>query len=431
MPPLRGLRVLDFSRVLAGPWCTMMMADMGATVIKVEKTLTGDDTRSWGPPFLDQKNGYQQEFTSHSQCLSTYFLSVNRNKKSLAVDMKTESGQNICRRLAVEWADVIVENFKVGTMDRFGLGYESLKKQSPGLIYCSITGFGPSGPLCEKPGYDAIISGMYGLMSITGPEHGDPVRVGVAITDILTGSLAQAGILAALHERNKSGLGQKIDSSLMETQLASLVNIASSSLNAPPGRPPPKRWGTAHESVVPYQAFRCKNTQDQPTEYIVAGAGNNKQFQQLCKALEVPELAADIRFSTNSDRVANRQHLIPILETIFLEKSRDEWMLLLDGKNFPFGPIRTIPESFQCEQAQHRQMVMEMNHPVVGPVKFPGLPLKFLGTLLDQQNDCTKVVSAPMLGEHTKEILTQLLEMANYEVESLERDSIVECWDNK
>jgi crotonobetainyl-CoA:carnitine CoA-transferase CaiB-like acyl-CoA transferase len=377
----------------------MMMADMGASVIKVEKTLTGDDTRSWGPPFLDQKDGYQKEFTSHSQCLSTYFLSVNRNKKSLAVDMKTEKGQNICHRLAVEWADVIVENFKVGTMDRFGLDFDSLRKQSPGLIYCSITGFGPSGPLCEKPGYDAIVSGMYGLMSITGPEHGDPVKVGVAITDVLTGTLAQAGILAALHERNKTGIGQKIDTSLMETQLVSLVNIASSSLNAPPGSPPPKRWGTAHESVVPYQAFRCKQVQDRPTEYIVAGAGNNEQFQQFCIALELPELAADTRFSTNSDRVANRQHLIPFLKAKFLEKPRDEWMLLLSGKSFPFGPIRTIPESFQCEQAQHRQMVMEMNHPVVGPVKFPGFPLKFSDVSSDQQNDVTNVSSAPMLGK--------------------------------
>ena len=415
--PLRGLRVLDLSRVLAGPWCTMLLGDAGASVIKLERTKTGDDTRSWGPPFL----GGGQE-------VSTYFLSVNRSKKSIAVDIKNEEGKEICRRLANEWADVLVENFKVGTMDRLGLDYATLSNDNPGLIYCSISGFGATGPLSSRPGYDVIVSGMYGLMSITGDEHGDPAKVGVAITDVLTGTLAHAGILAALNERNRTGIGQRVDVSLMETQLAGLLNIASSSLNAKSDAPPPKRWGTAHASIVPYQTFRCKPQENGEPQFVVVGAGNDVQFQSFCSVLGLPELATDERFLTNADRVSNRTELISILEQTFLEKSRDDWVALLDGKGFPLGPVRTVPEAFECEQAVHRGMVEELDHPVAGKIRLPRTPISYTPKDKASSHTAPKHGSPPMLGEHTEEVLMDILNIEMVDVRRLESEGVVECW---
>jgi crotonobetainyl-CoA:carnitine CoA-transferase CaiB-like acyl-CoA transferase len=411
-PPLRGLRVLDLSRVLAGPWCTMLLGDAGANVIKLERTKTGDDTRAWGPPFLGKE-----------EQLSTYYLSVNRNKKSIAVDIKHPEGRDICRRLATEWADVLVENFKVGTMARLGLDYDSISPANPGLIYCSVTGFGPSGPLSGQPGYDIVASGMYGLMSITGDERGSPVKVGVALTDILSGTLAHGGILAALHERNRTGHGQKVDVSLMETQLASLVNIASSSLNSQPNTPPPKRWGTAHESIVPYQTFRCKSPAGNKDQYIVVGAGNDEQFQKFCIVLGLAELAADTRFQTNAGRVSHRDELISKLEEKFMERSRDEWVASLEGKGFPLGPVRSVPEAFECEQAVYRGMVQELDHPVVGKVRLPRSPVSFSSV---GRGEVTH--HPPMLGEHTEEVLADILKVNASDIGRLERVGVVECW---
>lgn len=430
--PLLGLKVLDMSRVLAGPWCTMLLADHGATVLKVERPGVGDETRSWGPPFV----GFSGEGGPNKKnSLSTYFLSVNRGKKSLAVDLNNQQGLDICRQLAVDWADVIVENFKPGTMEHFGLDYESLRKQNRSIVYCSVTGFGPSGPLSDQPGYDLIISGSYGLMSITGSEE-EPAKVGVASTDILTGTLAYSGIMTALYQRQQTAEGSKVDVSLMETQLASLVNIASSALNTTDETwPRPKRWGTAHESVVPYQAFDCRKNIDgnsDERQYILVGAGNNIQFQKLCNAIGRSDLANDLRYETNADRVQHRDELVSHLKEIFLTKSRDDWVSVLKDKGFPVGPLRTVNEGFECEQARHRGMVETTKHPVVGTIRLPRTPISISSsTSTDTRSSSfssSRILPPPMLGEHTEEILTNILGFDLDDINKLEADKAIECW---
>lgn len=453
----------------------MLLGDAGATVIKIERPGTGDDTREWGPPFVGAAADVGSDGSSnpqHQRRLSTYFLSVNRGKKSVAVDIKHEAGLSIGRRLATEWADVVVENYKRGAMEQFGLGYDELAKANPRLVYCSISGFGATGPYSSMPGYDVVISGMYGLMSITGEENGRPAKVGVASTDVLTGTLAQSGILSALYARDRTGVGQKVDVSLMESQLAGLVNIASSSLNAaatvatsdgdndvstsvlPPPPPPPKRWGTAHESIVPYQAFRCKGNSgesiggfhdQQDDQYIVIGAGNDRQFAKLVEVLEVPELARDPRFVTNAARVAHRQILIPLLEERFSHKTREEWTELLGGRGFPFGPLRNVQEAFDCKQARHVGMVQEMSHPVVGTIRLPKTPITFSSSAAAQHgptmesynngDDGTSVAGdesnclpPPMLGQHTAEVLRDVLHMDSRTIQVLEADRVIACW---
>jgi len=424
--PLRGLKVLDMSRVLAGPWCTMMLADHGAAVIKVERPKVGDETRSWGPPFVygDDKNR-----------LSTYFLSVNRGKRSLAVDLKKKDGLDIIHRLAVDWADVIVENFKPGTMEKLGLDYESLSRKNRGLVYCSVTGFGPSGPLSDQPGYDVIVSGSYGLMSITGSED-EPAKTGVALTDVLTGTHAFGGIMTSLYQREQTGEGRRVDVSLMESSLSSLVNIASSTLNSPHDWPPPKRWGTAHESIVPYQAFECKTTTNRDGEderqHILVGAGNDLQFQKLCGVLGRPDLANDRRFETNADRVDNRDELLRDLKDIFWSKTRDEWVDILNNNGFPVGPLRTVQEAFDCEQAKHRGMVETLDHPVIGQIRLPRTPITFSSTGATSSSSTpsssSSVLPPPMLGEHTEEVLTDILGFDHDDVRRLEKDDTIECW---
>jgi succinate--hydroxymethylglutarate CoA-transferase len=402
----------------------MLLADAGASVIKLERTGKGDDTRSWGPPFVGDS----------ANPVSTYFLSVNRRKKSIAVDLKHKDGLDICRRLATEWADVFVENFKGGTTEKLGLDYAKLSKDNPSLVYCSISGFGQTGPFADRPGYDVVVSGMYGLMSITGDEKGDPAKVGVASTDILTGTLAQSGILSALYERERTGLGRKVEVSLMETQLAGLVNIASNVLNGPEGTPEPKRWGSAHESIVPYQAFRCKPNNGK-SEYVMVGAGNDPQFEKLCQVLGMSELSSDSRFRLNSDRVANRSALLPLLEERFVTKSRDEWVHLLEGKGFPLGPLRTVSEAFACEQVAARDIIEEMDHPVAGKIRLPRSPINFSSTSSSETVDSNDTEEAkiqrtppPMLGEHTEETLSKLLAMNTMDIEKLEQMGVVECW---
>ena len=418
--------MLDMSRVLAGPWCTMMLADHGATVIKVERPKVGDETRSWGPPFV-----YGDEAKNR---LSTYFLSVNRGKRSLAVDLKKKDGLDLVHQLAVDWADVIVENFKPGTMEKLGLDFKSLSAQNRGLVYCSVTGFGPSGPFSQKPGYDVIVSGSYGLMSVTGSDD-EPAKTGVALTDVLTGTHAFGGIMTSLYQREQTGEGQRVDVSLMESCLSSLVNIASSTLNSPDDWPPPKRWGTAHESIVPYQAFECKTIINKDgkdeRQHILVGAGNDRQFQKLCCVLGRSDLANDTRFETNADRVNNRDELLQNLKDIFFSKTRDEWIKILNNNGFPVGPLRTVHEAFDCEQAKHRGMVETMDHPVIGQIRLPRTPISFSSTAATSSSSIPPSLSMlppPMLGEHTAEVLTDILGFDHDDVHRLEKDNTIECW---
>jgi crotonobetainyl-CoA:carnitine CoA-transferase CaiB-like acyl-CoA transferase len=325
-------------------------------------------------------------------------------------------------------------------MEKFGLAYEDLVVKNTRLVYCSISGFGPEGPLSHCPGYDVIVSGMYGLMSITGDEEGRPAKVGVASTDVLTGTLAQSGILSALYARERNGVGQKVDVSLMESQLAGLVNIASSSLNSTTksAAPPPKRWGTAHESIVPYQAFQCKSCNDDvgtESQYILVGAGNDSQFTKLCTILNIPQVATDPRFISNAARVDNRKYLVSLLQSVFLSKTHDEWFELLNGKGFPVGPLRNVQEAFQCAQAQHLGMVQEMDHPVVGKIRLPRSPIRFSSPSfiveacdIMKDGDEARILPPPMLGEHTMEVLHETLKMDHQSIRRLEKDKVIECW---
>ena len=294
---LHNIRVLDLSRVLAGPYCTQMLGDLGAEIIKIEKPGAGDDTRLWGPPFLKDKDG-------NDTTESAYYLSINRNKKSVAVDIKTEAGQKIIHQL-LEQSDILIENFKVGGLKQYGLGYEQLKTKYPKLIYCSITGFGQTGPMAEEPGYDLMAQAMAGLMAVTGEPDGAPMKVGVALSDIITGLNATIGILAALHHREQTGEGQRIDVALTDCTLASLTNLAQYFLTS--GKPAP-RLGNAHSTIVPYQAIQVKDG------YIVVAVGNNEQFARFCAMIEKPEWVTDDRFAKNKNRVLNRATLIPMIE---------------------------------------------------------------------------------------------------------------------
>ncbi|KAL7520512.1 hypothetical protein ACHAWX_005233 [Stephanocyclus meneghinianus] len=355
--------------------------------------------------------------------LSTYYLAVNRNKRSFALDLSHEKGRDIARSLAKNWADVVVENFKPGTMKRMGLDYDDLKDDNPGLVYCSISGYGPTGPWSELPGYDVVIAGTHGLMSITGSPDA-PAKVGVAMTDIVTGTLAQGAILAALYDRqvHPEKAGQRVDLSLMESQLACLSTAASGALNAVAGTPPPGRRGTAHENIAPYQAFKCKDG-----EYFVIGTGNDKQFLKLCETLGKPELATDKRFLTNACRVAARDELVALLEDAFAAKNRDEWWELFRGHGFPCGPVRNVKEAFECDQAKYRKMALEIDHSVAGHVIVPAHPAKYSRSPI-ADGSFAPLLPPPMLGEHTEETLINLLGMTSDEVDKLEDEGIVSCW---
>ncbi|MGB5049487.1 MAG: CoA transferase, partial [Caldilineaceae bacterium] len=335
---LADLMVLDLSRVLAGPYGTMVLGDFGAEVIKVEQPDRGDDTRHWGPPF-----------SPHGQ--SAYFLSVNRNKRSITLNLKSEEGRAILRDLAAQ-ADVLIENFKVGGMERLGLGYERLRADNPGLIYCSITGYGQTGPYKDRPGYDTVIQAQSGLMSITGPtgngEDGDPFKVGVAIVDVTAGLFAVIGILSALHHRQTTGQGQHIDIALFDAQLGWLANVASNYLVS--GQPP-KRYANAHATIVPYQTFPTADGN------LMLAVGNDGQFRALCRAMGMTALADDPRFVTNPDRVANRAQLVPLLEETFRQRTTRRWIEGLLDADVPCGPVDDIPTALANPQAQAREMV--------------------------------------------------------------------------
>jgi formyl-CoA transferase len=391
---LSGIRIIDFSRVLAGPYCTMLLADFGADVIKIE-SLDGDDTRQWGPPWLDGE--------------SAYYLSVNRNKRSLTLDLKHPRGRDVARRLA-EKADILVENFKVGGMARFGLDYETLSQTNPGLIYCSITGYGQNGPYRSLAGYDFIIQAEGGLMSITGPLQGPPYKVGVAIVDITAGMYASHAILAALHHREKTGEGQFIDVALFDSQLGWLANVGQNYLVS---EKPPQRYGNAHANIVPYEVFQTFDG------YLALGIGNDRQYQILCDAANRPDLWNDECFQTNPGRVTHRRELIPLLQAVFLTQTTSEWITSLSKLGIPIGPINDIPSALRHPQATARQMVQEAKRADGSPVKMVGPVAK-----LSKTPACISA-PPPKLGEQTREILEQELELSPDEIEILKQEKVI------
>jgi formyl-CoA transferase len=380
MQPLNGIRVLDLSRVLAGPYCTMVLGDLGAEVIKVESP-EGDETRGWGPPFAGEARGE-----------SAYYLCVNRNKRSIVVDFKTEHGRQTIDEL-VKRSDVLVENFRTGTLARFSLDYESASVINPNLIYCSITGFGQTGPMHDKPGYDFMIQAMSGLMSITGEPDGEPMKVGVAVADLFAGQNAVMAILAALQARTRTGRGQHLDIALFDSQVGMLANVASNYLVS--GNLP-KRYGNAHANIVPYQSFQASDA------WFVVAVGNDRQFQKLSEVMGKRELAQDSRFMTNSGRVENRDALIKFLKPIFLERTANEWLSALNMAGIPCGPINTLDQVFSMPQVQAHEMLIHMEHPEIGDLKLVGSPLKFSDTPVDYR------LPPPRLGEHTEDILKEL-----------------------
>ncbi len=376
--PLKGIQVLDLSRVLAGPYCTMTLGDLGAEVIKVEMPGGSDDTREWGPPF---QNG-----------VSAYYLCTNRNKRSITVNLKTEQGKEIIKRL-IQQSDVLIHNFKRKTIEKLELDYERVKAWNEQLIYCSITGFGNSGPYQDLSGYDFVIQAMSGLMSITGTGESGPVKVGVAISDVLTGLNAAISILAALNERQQSGLGQSIDLSLFDSQVAALVNVASNYLIS---GDIPKRLGNEHPNIAPYQTFAAKDRD------LVIAVGNDSQFQRLCKILNEPSLAEDERYRTNKKRLENREALTAILTEIFKQKTAAEWQQILNEAGIPCGPINDMKSLFEEKQIKARNMLVHVDHPAAGSVPLVGSPLKFSRT------PTTIRKHPPQAGEHNEEVLHDL-----------------------
>jgi len=384
--PLQGIVVLDLSRILAGPWATQLLADYGAEVLKVEHPQGGDDTRKWGPPYLkDAEGGDTRE--------SAYYLSANRGKRSLAIDFSQPEGQALIRRLATQ-ADVLVENFKVGGLARYGLGYDELSALNPRLVYLSISAFGQDGPDAAKPGYDAMVQGMGGLMSITGLPDGEPgagpQKVGVAVADLMCGMYAVSAILAALYERDRSGRGQYIDLALLDTQVAWLAN---QNLNYLVSGQPPRRQGTAHPNIVPYQCFRTADG------YLMLAVGNDGQFARFCAAAGAPGLASDPRFATNTDRVAHRAELVPIVEALVRERTTREWMDALEVAQVPCGPINDLAQVFAEPQVRHRGLRLELPHPLAGTAPGVANPVRFSRSGVEYRG------SAPLLGSDTEAVL--------------------------
>jgi formyl-CoA transferase len=377
MQPLQGIRVLDLSRVLAGPYCTMVLGDLGAEVIKVEPP-EGDETRAWGPPFAEGE--------------SAYYLCVNRNKRDIVINLKTDEGKKILRDLALQ-SDVLVENFRPGTLEKFGLDFATLSQLNPKLIYCSITGFGQTGPMRDKPGYDFMIQALGGLMSITGEPEGEPMKTGVAVVDLFAGQNAVIAILAALQARTLTGRGQQLDIALFDSQLSWLANVASNYLIS--GKLP-KRHGNAHPNIVPYQSFQASDG------WFAIAVGNDRQFVRLCGVIGELELANDERFAKNSARVQNRDVLIGLLKSIFVARGVNEWLSALDEAEIPCGPINTFEQVFSMPQVQEREMLVKMDHPTIGEMPLVGSPLKFSDTPVQYR------LHPPLMGEHTEEVLREL-----------------------
>ena len=398
---LSHVRVLDLSRVLAGPWASQLLADLGAEVVKIERPGAGDETRGWGPPWLTTPDGVETRE-------SAYFACTNRGKKSVTVDLSRPDGQAIVRRLAAR-SDVLLENFKVGSLSRLGLGWEDLSPLNPRLVYCSITGFGQSGPYKDRPGYDFVVQAMGGLMSVTGQPDGEPMKAGVAMTDILTGMYVATAVLGALAHRERTGEGQRVDLALLDVQVATLANLAENYLVT--GRPP-DRHGNAHASIVPYQSFA---TQD---GYLVVAVGNDRQFTRLCEVGGRPELAADPRFATNAARVENRAVLVPILQALLADRPTQDWVGVLEGAGVPCGPINDLAQVFEDPHVRSRGLRVEVPHPLAGSVPVVASPMRLSRTPVRHG-------TPPLLGEHTREVLGDVLGMSEAEIEALRREKVI------
>jgi crotonobetainyl-CoA:carnitine CoA-transferase CaiB-like acyl-CoA transferase len=391
--PLSSIRVLDLSRVLAGPYCTMLLADLGAQVVKLERPGVGDETRHWGPP----ETGGE----------AAYFLAVNRSKRSCAVDLGTPDGRAIARALALR-SDVVIENFRAGTAARLGLGYEQLRAENPRLVYCSITGFGADREPPDRPGYDFVVQAESGLMAITGDPEGEPMKTGVAVVDVLAGTHAAVGILGALVGRVSTGRGARLEVPLLDTALASLVNVASSALVTGEEA---RRFGNAHASIVPYQAFRAADG------WIAVAAANDGLFRRLCDALGRPDLAADPRFATNPERVRNRAALVAVLESAFAQRSSDDWLRALDEAGVPAGKVRGVLEAIRGAAGLGRPVTTTVEHPTAGSLELIDSPLRFEVALRAPQ-------APPLLGEHTAAVLGEL-GYGEAEIGELERRGVV------
>jgi crotonobetainyl-CoA:carnitine CoA-transferase CaiB-like acyl-CoA transferase len=387
--PLSHIKVLDLSRILAGPWSGQVLADLGADVVKVERPGVGDDTRSWGPPFLKDADGVETRE-------SGYYLSANRGKRSVTVDLNTLEGQQIVRALAAK-SDILLENYKVGTLAKFGLDYASLKAVNPGLIYCSVTGFGQDGPKAENAAYDFMIQAMGGLMSVTGERDdlpgGGPQKVGVPIVDLMTGMYTSVAVLAALARRAETGLGDYIDIGMLDVMVGS---VANQGMNYLVSGKAPKRAGNKHPNIQPQDVFACADG------HIVLVVGNDGQFARFCQVAGKPEWTQDERFSSNGARVRNRDTLLPLMIDLFREKPMGEWATLLDEAGVPCSPINTIPQVFEDEQVKHRGMLIELPHPTAGSVPQIRSPMRFAEAQLAFDR------APPLLGQHTAEVLSDL-----------------------
>jgi crotonobetainyl-CoA:carnitine CoA-transferase CaiB-like acyl-CoA transferase len=415
MNSLDGIRILDLSRVLAGPWCTQTLADLGADVIKVERPQHGDDTRGWGPPFL-------QDAKSQDTSDAAYYLGANRNKRSMTCDISTPAGQSLIHAL-VKHCDVFIENFKVGDMARYGLDYASLIALNPRLVYCSVTGFGQTGPYRELAGYDYAVQGMGGLMSITGERDdlgGGPQKVGVAVADLFTGMYASVAILAALRHAEKTGQGQHIDMALLDTQVAMLANLGANYLvSGQHTGKVPTRAGNAHQNIVPYQVFQVAPASDGSKDFLILAVGNDGQFARFCEVAGCPDLATDTRFIKNADRVRNRSVLVPLLEKILLQWPKHQWLTLLQKAKVPCGAINRLDEVFADPHVQARQMVDHWQHAAGVKVDLVASPMKLSRTPVRHD------LAPPLLGQHTHEVLREMLNLSEEQITQLQRSEII------
>ena len=401
--PLDGIRVLDLSRVLAGPFCTQMLADLGAEVIKVERPGVGDETRTWGPPYIKDPDGAD---TTES----AYYLCANRNKRSVTIDFSQPRGIALVKRLLAR-SDVLVENFKVGGLAKFGLGYEQLREEFPGLVYCSITGFGQTGPYAHRPGYDMMAQGMGGLISITGEPDRPPSKVPVAINDIMTGMYTAVALLSALRHRDSTGEGQQVDVGLLDVQVSWLANVASNYLV---GGKIPRRLGTAHPNSVPYQVFPTGDG------FIIIAANNDGQFERFCRAAGTPELLEDPDFASNALRVRNRDRLISMIEAVTRTRGTDAWMEALESAGVPCAPVNTIDRVFADPQVEARGMQIRMPHPLAGEdVRLVGSPIRLSRTPVSYRR------APPTLGQNTDEVLAEVLGLSEDERTALREEGVI------
>ena len=409
---LDGIRVLDLSRVLAGPWCTQTLADLGADVIKIERPHTGDDTRTWGPPFLKDAQG-------NDTPEAAYYLGTNRNKRSVTCDIAQPAGQALIRELAAH-CDVFVENFKVGDMARYGLDYVAIKAINPRIVYCSITGFGQTGPYADRAGYDYAIQGMGGLMSVTGErddmQGGGPQKVGVAVADLMTGMYATVGILAALRHAEKTGEGQQVDMALLDTQVAMLANLGANYLVS---GTVPGRMGNAHQNIVPYQVFEVAAAPDASKDHMIIAVGNDSQFRKYCQVANITELGLNPLFALNRDRVKNRAQLVPILEAVMRTRRKADWLAALEAAKVPCGAINNLAEVFADPQIHARGMVTHWQHPHLADLPLVSSPIKLSATPVRTD------LPPPTLGQQTDEVLKGVLGYPDNKLRELKIQNII------